>query len=230
MVSFSLQAGTRHLRAHAPRLQTAPTAGCSLCGRRVWPGHIMMCGAGIGRLLLALALAGLALAAGLGGDGAEVSLALLPAPLPRMEPGPAAAVGSRALLQAGGSAGSALVGSLQDLVQAASNPNITTFVVTQSIVLNGTEVLISRPGKAVSIVSQNSGNCASGDVGCPLLDAGGRSRVFNIAAAQVLIRGLRLANGATASTGGCLMASTDGTAYIERSVVMNCTSGKVSQF
>jgi hypothetical protein len=107
-----------------------------------------------------------------------------------------------------------LVGSLDDLLRALAEPNVTGIEVNAHIALNGSELTAARHAttgkRTVQILGTNA--CRTADPSTPLcsLDAGGLSRILNVTDGVTLRVGhLALVNGAApaGASGGCIIAA-----------------------
>ena len=121
---------------------------------------------------------------------------------------------------------SATIVTLGDFVAAAANTSITTFLLKADIALNSTELKVFRPGQSVSII----GDCSGGR--CPILDGLSKTRILNVQATALLLRGVSFINGRsigttsglTASGGGCLQATVNASAVLDGTSFSGCAT------
>jgi hypothetical protein len=127
-----------------------------------------------------------------------------------------------------------LVGSLDDLLRALANANVTSIEVMSHIALNGTELSAALPasGKRTLLIAGTNA-CRTADPSTPLcsLDAGGASRILRVVPGLRLRVGyLLLANGRVndtdaAASGGCVLADCAGCSlYLDAAVLRNCSA------
>jgi hypothetical protein len=131
------------------------------------------------------------------------------------------------------SAPDALVGSLDDLLRALANPNVTAIEIKAHVPLNGTALAIAldptTSTRTLSILGTNA--CEPANPATPLcsVDAMGLSRVLNVTNGVTLRLGhLAFRNGVASSngdSGGCIAAlCTTCALTIDASSFTNCTA------
>lgn len=118
----------------------------------------------------------------------------------------------------------ALISNLAALRAAAADSTVTTFLLQQDIVLNGTAVDISRPGQAVTIAAAaHPCNTAGGQPlfqfpgqpSCPSLSGAGLSRILRVTAGSLTLRGLQFTDGAAPGNGGLVQVTLTGAGTFE---------------
>ena len=124
------------------------------------------------------------------------------------------------LLVRGSAAQPAYIRTIDDFTAAAANTSVLTFSLGSSLQLNGSALLISRPGQDVVLL----GDCASA-AGCPLLDAQLRSRPLQVVANSLSVYNVSFANGLAGSAGGgCVLATVNSTAAFVGSSFTGCSA------
>ena len=88
-------------------------------------------------------------------------------------------------------------------------------VLLGDVALDGSQVVIQRPGQTVCLVSPSSARCAAdGSGGCPTLDGKTASRILKVAAWGLVVSNVRFVNGRATEAGeggGCLTTANSST-------------------